>query len=110
MAWDATISHTCAPTYIPSTAGTAGAAAELAEARKDRKYTNLRDRVDFRPVGLETLGAFGPSAKVLLDEIASRIQSRSGRTGERARLYRRIAAAIQIGNAACISEAHSRPH
>ena len=110
MAWDATISHTCAPTYIPSTAGSAGAAAEIAEAKKFRKYASLHDRADFRAVGLETLGAFGPSAKALLDEIGLRIQSRSGRPGERARLYRRIAAAIQIGNAACILEAHSRSH
>lgn len=80
------------------------------EGSEVRAYAALRDKVDFHPVDLETLGAFGPSAKVLLDEIGSHIQSRSCRAGERARLYRRIAAEIQIGNAAGILEAHSRPH
>ena len=113
MAWDAsyaTISHTCVPTYIFLTVGSSGAAAKIAVAKKFRKYASLHDRADFRAVGLETLGAFGPSAKALLDEISLRIQSRRGRPGEQARLYRRIAAAIQIGNAACILEAHSRSH
>ena len=59
-------------------------------------------------VGLETLGAFGPIARALLDEIARRIQERLGFAGARARLYRQIPAAVQIGNAACILEAHSR--
>ena len=63
MAWDATVSHTCAHTYVPACAQTAGAAAFLAEARKNTKYAELNDRIEFRAVGLETLGAFGPGAR-----------------------------------------------
>ena len=108
MAWDATICHTCAPTYISATAVNPRAAAELAESKKARKYASISDRIDFRAVGIETLGAFGSSARALLDDIARRIRDRSGLPGAKARLYRQISAAVQIGNAACILEAHSR--
>ena len=107
MAWDATISHTCAPSYMSIASTSARAVASRAEANKDKKYSSLTDRVDFRAVGLETLGAFGPSAQTLFDDIASRIRTRTGHSGARSLLYRKIAAAIQIGNAACILEAHS---
>ena len=65
-------------------------------------------RVVFRAAALESLGTFGPSARLLIDDIAARITSRTGDSGARIRLYRRIAAAIQTGNYACIAEAHSR--
>ena len=86
MAWDATISHTCAPTYILACAQTAGAVASLAEARKDNKYTELKDRIEFRAVGLETLGAFGPGARAFFDDVASRIRARGEAGAVRARL------------------------
>ena len=108
MAWDATIVHTCAQSYRQLTSVNAGAATGAAEIRKRRKYSALSERIDFRPVGLETLGPFGPSAIELLHSIASRIRARTGDSGARVRLYRQIAAAVQIGNAACIIEAHSR--
>ena len=107
MAWDATVRHTSASSYLHLTSISAGAAAAAAEAAKDKKYAALADRIHFVPVGLETLGAFGPSAKDLFDELSSRIRARTGNSGARNSLYRRIAAAIQIGNAACILEAHS---
>ena len=104
MAWDATICHTCAPTYIPAAAATPRAAAETDDGKNQLKYTSIADRVDFPAVGLETLGAFGPSARALLDEIAMKIRERSAFAGAKARL----SAAVHIGNAACILEAHSR--
>ena len=107
MAWNATIFHTCASTYLSSCAQTAGAAASLAEARKNVKYAELRDRIEFRPVNLETLGAFGPGALAFFDDVALRIRARGVCGAVRLRLYRQIAAVIQLGNAACISEVHS---
>ena len=47
-------------------------------------------------------------ARALLDDIAARIDAHSGAINSRFRLYRRIAAAVQIGNTACVLEAHSR--
>ena len=108
IAWDATIIHTCAPSYLRVSTHEAGAAAAAAEERKRLKYISLSGRVVFYPVALETLGAFGRSASELFDTIARRIEARSGENGSRARLHRQIAAAVQLGNAACISEAHSR--
>ena len=64
--------------------------------------------MDFRVIGLETLGAFGAGARALLDDIATRTDARDGAINSRFRLYRRIAAAVQMGNAACVLEAHSR--
>ena len=40
--------------------------------------------------------------------IADRIRLRTGDAGARERLYRCLAAAVQLGNAACIIEAHSQ--
>ena len=48
-----------------------------------------------------------PSALQLIDAIASRVRARTGEQGALARLCRRLAAAIQMGNAACIVEAHT---
>ena len=70
-----------------------------------RKYESLSDHVDFRAVGLETLRRGGSGAA---RRIAARIDARGSAINSRFRLYRRIAAAVQIGNAACVLEAHSR--
>lgn len=108
MAWDATVIHTCASSHLHATAVQSGAAAAAAEARKKTKYSSLDGRVLFRPVAIETIGAFGPSARTFFNEIADRIKSRTGIAGARVSLYRRIAAAVQTGNYACVVEAHSR--
>ena len=47
--------------------------------------------------------------KASSDDMALRIRARGVCGAVRLRLYRQIAAAIQLGNAACISEAHSPP-
>ena len=63
MAWDATIVHTSAQSYRHLTSVTAGEAAAAAEAKKRSKYLALQGHIDFRHVGLETLGLFGSSAR-----------------------------------------------
>ena len=97
-AWDATIFHTCASSHLHSTAVEAGSGAAAAEARKDSKYAALNGRAQFRAVAIETLDAFGPSARRLFDEIADRIKSRTGDACARSHLYARIAAVVQTGN------------
>ena len=57
---------------------------------------------------IETLGPFGPSALEVVDLIAQRIRKRSGDSFARSRLVRRLAAAVQSGNAARVLEAHGR--
>ena len=51
----------------------AGAAAAAAESLKRRKYTNLIGNYVFEPFGVETLGAWGPSARMLYKDIAKRL-------------------------------------
>ena len=73
MAWDATTIHTCAPSHLHATAVQAGSGAAAAEAHNDSKYSCLTSRVAFRAAAFESLGAFGPSARRLLDDIATKI-------------------------------------
>jgi len=51
-----TSSFTLADSYIHQSATTAGAAAELAAARKVSKYDDIPASFMFQPVALETLG------------------------------------------------------
>ena len=71
-AWDATIIHTCAPSYLHKTAVSPGSGAAAAEDRKAVKYSSLAGRVRFRAVAIETVGAFGPSARELFEDIAEK--------------------------------------
>lgn len=108
LAWDATIVHTCAPSYLHASATAVGSAASNAEDRKRAKYSGISDSAVFEPLAFETLGPFGPSARRVLDEIARRIRARTGEKSARSRLYRQLASAVQMGNAACVLEAHSQ--
>ena len=83
-------------------ASNASAAATPIKTSKEKKYEALGDRVDFRAVGLQTIGAFGSGARSLFDDIAFRIRAPGDFAVVRVLLYRQIAAAIQLENAACI--------
>ena len=107
MAWDATIVHTCAASHLSSSAVSQRAAAGAAETLKARKYADLAGRFDFRPVGVESLGAFGPQALELVKSIVARFRGHGDQNGVCARIYRRLGAAVQAGNARRIVEAHS---
>ena len=95
------------PSHLSVSVNAAGAADAAAESTKDLKYASIKDRAVFYPIAIETLGAFGPSARDILHEIADRIKRNFGDTNARSPLLSHIAAAVQIGNAACILESHS---
>ena len=107
LACDATIIHTCAPSHLKIAVSAAGAAAAAAESHKRMHYSDLNGRFDFRAVGLETLGAFGPQAIELVESLVSRVRSQTGDLCARSRITRRLAAAIQAGNARTIIAAHA---
>ena len=107
MAWDATITHTCASSHLNTSAVSLRAAASAAESRKVAKYSNLSDHFNFCPVGIELLGAFGPQALGLVGALGTKIQALTGELGIRARIFRRLGAAVQAGNARRIIEAHA---
>ena len=73
LVWDATCVDTLAPSHVASTAGCSGAAAAAAETLKRRKYFNLVGCYSFEPFGVETLGSWGPSARLLNKEISRRL-------------------------------------
>src|SRR6218665_1332804 len=56
LVWDATLIETFAPSYLQATAMTAGAAAEIADDRKNKKYQDLLNSRHCIPLALETLG------------------------------------------------------
>src|SRR6218665_3116601 len=53
--WDATVTDTVAPSYLPQTSSVAGASAELAANRKIVKYSQLTTSYHFVPVAFETM-------------------------------------------------------
>jgi hypothetical protein len=107
MAWDATVTHTCAHSHLHASAVAARASAAAAESRKAVKYADLGGRFDFCPVGIESLGAFGPQALELAEALATRLQAQTGERGARARIFRKLGVAVQAGNARRIIELHS---
>src|SRR6218665_1400923 len=56
MAWDTTVVHTCAASYLSQTAISAGSAAEQAAVRKTAKYALLPATHLFVPIAFKTLG------------------------------------------------------
>ena len=56
----------------------AGKVAELAEVKKDQKYSLLGATYLFTPVAIETSGAIGPRSRVFLRELGRRVRWESG--------------------------------
>lgn len=102
LVWDATCVDTLAPSHIGVTAVRAGAAAAAAEGTKRRKYATLISDCIFVPFGVETLGPWGPDAKLLFKELAVRLIDACGDPRAGAYLGQRISLAIQRGNAASL--------
>jgi hypothetical protein len=75
--------------------------------KENLKYSDLLDRYDFRPIVIETFGAFGSQALELIDSLAAMANARTGDSGFRSPAVRRLSAAVQAGNARLIVEAHS---
>ena len=78
IAWDATSIHTWAASYIHLTSTTPGAAAELAETRKNVKYAELPATHNFVPIAFETLGPINRSGLVFLTELGRRLSAVTG--------------------------------
>ncbi|XP_061706528.1 uncharacterized protein LOC133517297 [Cydia pomonella] len=102
LVWDATCVDTLAPSHLPRTSAKAGAAAEAAETKKVFKYRSLGPQYHFVAFGVETLGPWGPSAKILFKEMSKRLIDSTGDQRAGSFLSQRISIAIQRGNAASI--------
>ena len=102
MIWDFTCVDTLAASYVDRTSKKPCEAANLAEIRKRAKYQNLETNYIFYPVGIETFGAWGPSATKLIDEIGKKLFEVTREVKSTSYLKERISVAIQRGNAAAL--------
>jgi hypothetical protein len=73
MAWDATVTHTCAHCHLRVSAADARALATDAESRKAKKYDDPSEQYDFRPFGAETQGALGLKAIELFNSVSAHL-------------------------------------
>src|SRR5207245_10370436 len=65
VVWDFTCPDTLALSHISQTSTAAGSATGRAEERKRVKYSGLDSSYEFKPVAIETVGAWGPEAIAL---------------------------------------------
>ena len=100
--WDFTCTDTLAPSNLATSVRGAGKLADSSEAHKRRKYSSLTATFQFSPVCVETLGAWGSSAKELIRRIGSRVMERTGDSRATQFLIQRISIDVQRGNVASV--------
>jgi hypothetical protein len=99
LVWDVTVTDTVAPSYLNSTSGAAGAAAELAATRKNAKYRELSTSYFFVPLAFETLGPINDSGLDFIKDLGRRLSQVSGDSRETGYLFQRLSISIQRFNA-----------
>jgi hypothetical protein len=99
LVWDVTVTDTVAPSYLNSTSGAAGAAAEQAATRKNAKYSELSKTYLFVPLAFETLGPINESGLDFIIDLGSRLSQMSGESRETCYLFQRLSISIQRFNA-----------
>lgn len=102
MCWDVTCVCTMADSYIGNSHRNVGYAVDQAETKKRHTYRHLGDNVVFFPVGFETFGVWGESAKEMVAEIGRRIAEHTGERRAAEFLRQRISIEIERGNAISI--------
>ena len=100
--WNATCSDTFAASHREIAVQEPGAVAAAAEHRKRSKYSNLEATHHFVPTAVETLGVMGADAQSSFREVACRLRAVTNEPQSLQFLIRRVAVAIQRGNAAAI--------
>ena len=81
--------------------------AELAEVKKDQKYSLLGATYFFTPVAIETSGAIGPRSSFFLRGLERRVRWESGEPRATCYLLQRLSVAVQRGNAAVILDSNN---
>ena len=102
LVWDFTCVDTLAQSNLPFSRQEGGKLASFAEENKRRKYSSLSRELTFVPVAVETLGAWGHEAALLIRAIGRRITDVSGEARATNFLRQRLSIAVQRGNAASI--------
>ena len=109
LVWDATVIDTLAPSYLQATAVTAGAAAEIADIRKNQKYQTLLDTHDFIPLALETLGPINSRGLALITEMGRHLTKATDEVRETTFLFQRLSLTIQRFNAVAFAGSFADP-
>ena len=102
LLWDFTCSDTVAASNCTLAATSPGVVAEASESLKCRKYASLVPIYIFAPVGIETMGSWGPKARELIRKIGRRVREATGEPRSTSFLFQRLEIDIQRGNAASI--------
>ena len=76
--WDFTCSDTFALSNVSTSSGGASRLANSAEIAKLRKYVTLTTSFHFSPLCVETLGAWGSCAHLLVRRIGSLVMEQTG--------------------------------
>jgi len=85
-------------------ATTAGAAAELAAARKVSKYDDIPASFKFQPVALKTLGSINESAIRFVEDFGGRISAVSSEARESVFFFQRLSVLMQRFNAILVRD------
>merc|ERR1711993_96879 len=88
--------------YILQCSKNPGAAAEIREIEKTKKYQELANDYHFIPIGLETYGSWGPEGLKLIKTIGKKLKEETGERRSTFYLFQNISIAIQRGNASCV--------
>ena len=73
LVWDVTVVDTMAPSHVRRSSQQAGSAAQEAEQEKIRFYSEIGERYFFCPIGMETMGSWGPEALAIIGEIGRKL-------------------------------------
>lgn len=98
VAWDVTVIHSLADSYIASYLSP-GDASELAATRKIEKYVSLPAAYIFQPIAFETLGAINESGISFLRDVGRRLSAVSGDRRATEFFFQRLSVALQRYNA-----------
>ena len=109
LVWDATVVDTLAPSYLPASAIRAGAAACLAEDRKNLKYKAFLNTHVFVPIALETLGPINNEGLDFISDLGRHLTQATGEPRECGFLFQRISITIQRFNAVAFSGSFIKP-
>src|SRR6218665_2756627 len=99
LVWDAAVIDTLAPSYLQATAATAGAAAEIADAIKTKKYQDLLNTHQFIPLSMETLGPINETGITFVADIGRLLTQATDEGRETSFIFQRLSVTIQRFNA-----------
>ena len=108
LAWDVIVTCTLAPSHLEKFIIKAGAAAEQAEARKLKKYSDLTHRFLVTPLALETHGPIGELGAQFLRDLGNRMAKATDDRRQGKFLFQRLSLCVQRGNAAAVLGAMPR--